>query len=821
MRKISIILFFFFCSISLPSFAQMTDSQVLEYIKKENATGKSDTQIGRELLSKGVTPDQLKKIKEKYAGDEESGKKDIRNNVNRKDKKTGKEVGKSKKNPRSTYDSSEDENEDEFLSDKGDEEPNLMPEDVIEKEPGMQKDTSGIFGHSIFYNRNLTFEPNENSATPDDYKLGPGDEIIVELWGENEANIQETISPEGRINISQIGQVSLNGLTIKDATIKLKRILASKYENVSNLTVSLGAIRTIQVNVMAEVNTPGTYRLSPFSTVFNAIYRAGGVTPQGSLRNIQIVRGGKVVGVADLYKYIFDGASETDIRLQEGDAIIVPAYDKIITVDGKVKRPMKYELSGSETLADALQYAGGFAGDAYREYVSVNRITSKGRSVVTSSESELSSCIMADGDIVNVLSVLERKHSGLKVQGYVFQPGEYAFGNGISTVSQLIRAAGGLREDAFLGRAVIQRTKDDLSLKTLSVNLGAIMKGSAPDVQLEKNDILIVSGIYELKDQGILTINGMVSNPGIFQYADHTTIEDLIVLAGGMLDGASSARVDVARRIVDANNLFPTDEIGETYSFPIKNGLVVDGADDFFLEPYDVVSVRQSPGFQNQSFVTLTGEVSFPGEYVLLTKGERISDVVKRAGGITKNAYAKGAVLKRKMSEEELQLAEATRKMSLKGVDKDSLDFVNVSLSDVYSVGIQFDKALEQPGSMYDVILEDGDELIIPEFQYTVKIQGEVLYPNTVVYVHGKDVNYYINQAGGFSNQAKRSRVYIVFLNGQVSRAGRSRIEPGCEIIVPSKPDKAGLSVAEMMSIGTTAASLGTMVASLVNMLKK
>lgn len=833
-------------------YAQMTDDQVVKYVQEAGKQGKSQTEISRELLARGVTPDQVNRLKEKYSDGELSG-----TDVNR--SKSSKSA-----NARQTKKSTSDrkpakakdirEGQTDYRRPDYDNRRSMLNYDYdLEEEEILSaseyskpvRDTSVIFGHDIFQPREegISFEPNENIATPSDYRLGPGDEVIVDIWGYNEATIQETISPEGKIKISQIGPVFLSGLTVKEAEAKVKRILASKYSgidgDVSNagVSLSLGAVRTIVVNVMGDVNYPGSYRLSPFSTVFSALYSAGGIFDTGSLRDIQVVRAGDKIATVDLYEYIFKGKSSSDVRLQEGDVIIVPAYVNVVTILGGVKRSMKYEMAEGETVADLLRYAGGFSGKAFKDNVSVQRTDGNSRKVFTASAADNFNVVLQDGDEVTVGVNSQHFNNRLEIKGYVINPGEYEFGE-ISTVKQLVNAAGGLKTDAFLGRAVLQREKEDRTFETLSVNIGAIMKGTCPDVQLRKGDILTVAGKYEIADRGILTINGMVVNPGIFDYAENTTVEDLIVLAGGLQDGASMAKIDVSRRVADLYSLETSDVIGESFSFTIKEGLAVDGADKFFLMPFDVVSVRKSPAFHNQRFVTVEGEVSFPGEYVLQTTGERISSVIKRAGGLNPLAYVRGGKLTRKMSEEEIEVKKASMQMEYRNSQKlrqqqnsslgqemvselDTLDFTKIKIQDSYTVAVDFEKALSNPGSDSDLVLRDNDILSIPENVGTVTVKGEVLYPNTVMYVPGKPVSYYVTQAGGFNNDAKSSKLYVVYMNGSVDKGAGSHVEPGCEIIVPSKPARKPISATEIMSIGTSTASLSTMIVSLVNMLKK
>ena len=626
--------------------------------------------------------------------------------------------------------------------------------------------------------------------------------------------------------------MQLAGLSIREAKDKLRRLLVSKYSSVggsnpnSTVSISLRNIRTIQVNVMGEVVMPGTFRLSSFATVFNALYNAGGVTENGSLRAIKVVRGGKQIATVDVYGYLFNGHSDSDIALREGDVIIVPPYVHLVQASGQVKRPMFYELAEGETLSDLIQYAGGFASKAYQEDFRVIRQQGVERQIFTVRKDAASSFAMLDGDEVRVGETMERFANKVEIRGAVFRPGMYELGGDIATVRQLVRAAGGLTEDAFAGRAVIVREKEDLTFESISFELGGVVSGAADDIVLRKNDILTVSNQKEIVDPGYLIINGYVKQQGVFPFSENTTVEDLILLAGGLMDGASTARVDVARRVSDPNSLTAGDRIGETFTFPLQDGLAVGEGEHFVLQPYDVVSVRKSPSFHVQEFVRIEGEVAFPGNYVLLEEGERLSDLIKLAGGPTAQAYLRGGTLRREMTEEEE--AQQTTKMSLlRSVSgRDTLNAATIRLDKIYPVSIELDKAVKRPGSEYDPVLRAGDRIFVPGQQNTVRVSGAVLYPNTVIYVPGKSYRYYIDAAGGFSNNARRSKAFIIYMNG-MSRPARggsfdynSKIEPGCEIVVPERGARVGMSTAEMMAMASSATSLTTMVATLVNLFK-
>ncbi len=829
MKKISIIAFALLCILPAELYSQMTDAQVVEYVKSGVKSGKSQDEITRELLARGLNATQARRIKDQYSGATASLSSDPKESLLTRNARQSQSVSTSASDYPST--SSSDFapfSADEFSKANAASGQALSPNDKIK-----------VFGHDVFAPKNggLSFEPNENIPTPEDYKLGPGDEVIIDIWGYNEARISQVISPEGRISISQIGPVYLSGLTIAEAAAKIRKVLSAKYSGIqganSDVSVTLGAIRTIQVNVMGDVNYPGAYRLSSFSTVFTALYAAGGVTDTGSLRAIQVVRGSRKIASVDIYGYLFNGTSESDVRLQDGDVIIVPAYVSLVTVDGGVKRPMTYEMKEGETVADLISYAGGFAGNAFTDNVSVLRTSGHERKILTASVSNNYSVTLCDGDAITVGNDVQDYSNRLVIKGFVINPGYYELGM-VNTVAELVAAAGGLKEDAFLNRAVIRRYSDDLSMETVSVDIGAVLKGTIPDIPLQRGDVLTVYGKYEINPRGTLTINGLVLSPGVFNFRENTTVEDLIVMAGGLLDGASMSKVDVSRRIVDPYSLEVSNEIGKSFSFSIKDGLAIDGADSFYLEPYDVVSVRRSPSYMPQQFVTAEGEVVFPGQYVLQTKGERLSSIITRAGGITSKAYLRGAKLTRRMTEEELDVARSSLELARmnaasKTVEesgrresvKDTSNLSKFAVQSTYTIAVDFGKALSNPGSDDDIILREGDLLSIPENSGTVAIKGEVLYPNTVIYTDGQPISHYISMAGGFTEKARRSKLYVVYQNGRVCKGANSKLEPGCEIIIPARPERRTISASEILSIGTTTTSLATMMVTLLNIVNR
>lgn len=793
--------------------AQMSDQQIITYVKNAKAAGKSDEQLGRELMARGVSRDQLEQLKQRYEKKQYNQNQTNYNTTETTDNTRLRNQNNSLYQSNSLYDF--------ILNDTL----SLTEADTLQ-----DKNIKKIFGHNIFQNKELTFEPNENMATPADYRLGPGDEVIIDIWGNNEATIRQTISPDGQIIVSQVGPIYLSGLTISEANEAVKQTLSSIYSGItsdspqSQVSITLGKIRSIQVNVMGEVKVPGTYRLSSFSTVFNALYRAGGVSSIGSLRDIKVMRAGTKVGSVDVYDYILNGKINDDIRLQEGDVIVVPPYSMLVDVEGNIKRPMYYEMKQGETMESLIDYAGGFTGDAYKDEVKLFRRNGRENRIFSVTAANFAGWQLADGDSISVSPILDRFSNRVEIQGAVYRPGMFELGNGISTVKELIERADGLTGDAFTGRAVLTREKEDMTNEVLSVDLAGIINGTSPDIPLRREDVLVISSKKEIEAQGGISVFGEVTNPGVIPFAENTSIEDIILKAGGLLDGASTVRVDISRRIKDPKSINPSEKISEVYTFALKDGFIVDGNPSFTLEPYDIVEVRRSPGYQIQRRVNIAGEAVFTGGYTLTKKNERISDLVRRAGGVTKDAYVRGGRLIRKMNDEEKAQQESAVRMAMMNAGADSLSLNKIQLAENYVVGIELDKALANPGSGYDIVLREGDYLYIPEFTSTIKITGEVQFPNTVAYVPGKKLSHYIEQAGGYSRLAKKSSVYIVHMNGTVSRVKRMRkveIEPGCQIIVPSKKERRPMTLAEIMSLGTSAASLGTMAATLYNLFKK
>ena len=799
------ILFSLFLTLMMPTaiFAQsMTDDAVMAYVKDGVKQGKTQKQLYQELLIKGVTKEQLLRIKEKYE-QQQSISKERKGNENIDTERT------------------EAKDEENSSSAQDDNKQLAMPQDGIK-----------VFGRDIFYSSNLTFEPSMNIATPTDYRLGPGDQVVIEVWGASEANIVQKVTPDGYISIPDVGPIAVNGLTVQAASNRIRAKLSKIYSGMktanvdlsTNVKVSLGQIRTIQVNIMGEVARPGTYALSSFSTVFHALYKAGGVSPIGSLRNIKVVRGGRTVATIDVYDYILQGRSHTDIRLQEGDVILASPYEALVMIQGKIKRPMYYEMKNSESIATLINYAGGFSDDAYASSITVERSNAKERTICTVDEMHYNDFKMKDGDVVSIGAILDRYDNRVEIKGAVYRPGSYAIGQDIRTVRDLILKADGLLEEAFTNRGVLHRENPDRKLEIISVNIKGILDGTEPDIALQKNDALFIPSIYDLEAKGTLEINGEVFAPGIFPFAANTKLEDLIIMAGGLTEAASTVRVDVTRRFTDNKSTKKRKEISETYTFSVKDGFVIEGEQGFILEPYDQVFVRRSPGYTPKINVTINGEVEFEGNYALNERNERLSDVIKQAGGLTEFAYLEGARLERQLTYEEYLQAKELMAMVVSNNKVDGNDSIIVpEVTRTYPVGINLVEIMKNPHSAIDPVLHDGDVIIIPQLMTTVSISGSVRKPNSIVYDPKKDLKDYISEAGGYAERARKSGTFILYPNGHIKELGRNasakNIIGGSKIIVPQKA-KSQWNLGTTMSTISTSVSMLAVIASLINTMK-
>ena len=831
-RLIASIIVFLCIGIADVSAQSMTDEQVLQFVAVEYQKGTSQAQIVTKLMQKGVDINQIRRVKQKYerqANNGGLGVKDItgeqastnrlrKNNGQTKEQPSG-QMQKDKLTNVEAKDKYTDldpnynqmQEEMQFLF------PDSLSMMMLPKEPEGRK----VFGRDIFNNKELTFEPNMNIATPQNYRLGPGDAVYIDIYGASQKTVEATVTPDGTIVIEGFGPVQVSGLTVAQANARLKTTLGARYSS-SKVRLTVGQTKTIIVNVMGEVKTPGTYTLSAFASVFHALYMAGGTNDIGTLRNIKVYRNNKLVTTVDIYDYILNGKLTGNVRLADNDVIVVGPYDCLVNVAGKVKRPMFYEMKKSESVGTVLKYAGGFTGDAYKKSVKVISKACSKYSIFYVGEFDVNTFKIEDEDSISVDSVIPRYSNMVEIKGAVFRPGMYQVGGDITGVRSLLEHADGVTEDAFVQHAVMHRMKFDRTLEVIQVDIEGILSGRVADIPLKNEDVLYIPSKKDLLEQQTLTIHGEVLYPGTYTYADNTTVEDLIIQAGGLTDAASVMKVDVSRRITDKQAISVSDTIANTFSFRLKDGFVIDGTPGFTLQPYDEVYVRTSPGFSAQKNVTVEGEVLFGGTYTLAKKTQRLSEIIKQAGGLTTTAYAKGARLERQLTSEERARMEQVLKMArAKAGDSDTLNINKLDVGNTYYVGINLDKALAEPGGNYDIVLREGDKITIPEYTNTVKISGDVMYPNTVSFRKGKNVAYYVDQAGGWGSRAKKSRTYIIYMNGTVARIGNGvKPEPGCEIVVPSKPANSRMTTTEVVALASGTASIATMIATLVNLLK-
>ena len=860
---------------TLGGFAQssMTDTQVMEFVQKEHKRGTSQAQIVTKLMQSGVDISQIRRVREAYEkmqkGNAAFGATTEKTAADRSRTNNGQlHPGKSRRQiadaTLDSYNTEEqevnrysdgrvsanrswtntyDENDGEYL--KMQEEMNAwMPQDTATMYNNLMKQLSRnrkkVWGRDIFNNKSLSFEPNMNMALPRNYRIGPGDAVFIDVYGASQKSYQTTVAPDGIITLDGFGPIQVSGLTVAQANSRIREKLGRRYSS-SSIRLSVGQTHTIMVNVVGEVKTPGTYTLSAFATVFNALYMAGGIGELGTLRNIKVYRGGSLISTVDVYDFLRRGHLTGNVRLADNDVIVVGPYEMLAQVSGKVKRPMFYEMKRGESLGTLISYAGGFAGDAYTRSVRVRRKTGRQYSIFNVNEFDMRSFRVSDEDSVSVDSVIPRYENMVEVKGAVFRPGMYEVGGRINSVRGLIEAADGLTEAAFTPHAVLHRKKNDRTLEVISVDVDGILTGRVADIPLQNEDVLFIPTKTEVQEQQTITIHGEVLYPGVYKYADNESLEDFILQAGGLKQTASTVRVDVSRRISNPQALAPDSVIARTYSFSLRDGFVIDGAPGFVLEPFDEVYVRKSPGTTVQQNVSIEGEVVFAGNYTLTSRRMRLSDIFKAAGGGTELAYIKGARLERRPTPSERLRMEAAYKMQQEQQRKNMIDLAvktknativqavqendkktqeKFQVPDSYPVGIELDKAIANPGGDEDVLLREGDRIIVPQYNGTVKINGAVMYPNTVGYVEGKSVAYYIDQAGGFASDAKKSNTYILYMNGMLAKVGHNaKVRPGCEIIVPTKI-QSRMSLAETLSVGSSAASIAAVIATIANLLK-
>ena len=865
MKKI-IILLLLALPLHLLAQSSMTDSQVASYIQQEMKRGTSQSQIVTHLMQSGVDIAQIRRVRKAYerakdgAGLGEAtasrgqGQRRLRqaNGVGKQgtgDKQADALATREANAQRDATTTQRLAGNASWQQQYDDEDSDFKryQENIAAFSDGNEDDNATgktnkkkVFGRDIFSNKNLSFEPLMNIATPQNYVLGAGDQVSVDIYGASQKSVDCTVSPDGDIVIEGYGPIRVGGLSVAAAKARLRATLGSRYQS-SRINLSLGQTRTVSINVMGEVKKPGTYTLSAFASVFNALYMAGGTNDIGTLRNIKIYRNNRLVSVCDIYDYILNGKMTGNVRLHDGDVIIVGPYDCLVNVTGKVKRPMYYEMKRNESLQTLLRYSGGFTGDAYKKAVRVNRKTGREYAVFNVDEFDMSAFRIADGDSVSVDSILPRYANTVEIKGAVFRPGMYQLGDGINSVRTLVQHAEGLTEDAFTARAVMHRMKADRTLRVIPVDIQGIMEGRVADIPLKENDVLFIPTKQTAMNEQTISIQGEVVYPGIYKYADNETLEDFVLQAGGLTDKASTVKVDVARRVGNPKALTTDSIIAKTYSFALKDGFVVDGEQGFVLQPFDEVYVRKNPSYSEQQKVSVDGEVIFPGTYTLSHRQTRLTDLVKAAGGATNLAYIHGARLERRTNEAERKRMEAALQMQKEQLQQELMtlaasqtsgsalqqvgqqskeeEIKKFQVPNTYPVGIELDKALADPNSDANIVLREGDRLILPQYTSTVKVNGAVMYPNTVSFIKGKGVGYYINASGGYSRNARKSGAYVIYMNGMVSKSSKAKVEPGCEIVVPSKIRRR-TSPAEILGIGSSMSSIAAMIATIANMTK-
>lgn len=785
---------------------ELTDRQIQAILDRAEESGMTQEQLEYMVQARGMPASELNKLKQRIAA--------LSDKIQ--DQQVLKERGRQIKDEVSVRET-EDLLESIFT---------FAKDSLTEEELYLQK----IYGFSLFNTKELTFEPSLNIATPENYLLGPGDEVIIDVWGASQQNYSLEINPEGYIFINNLGPIYVSGLTIEKASAKIKSKLKNIYAGMSGSNpntfaqISLGNLRTIRVNVVGEVNLPGTYSLPSLATVYNALYYAGGPGINGSFRNVKVMRENKEVAVLDLYNLLVKGTAEGNIHLRDQDVIFVPVFKKRVELTGEIVRPAIYEAKNEETVEDILMMAGGFTGNAYKKRIRIFRKDSKEHRMVDVTADQYSLEKVQNGDEIEVSPILNRYQNRVEISGAVFREGVYEFSQGM-TIKELINTADGLREDAFGTRGSIYRKGSNLKTTIIPIDPVAIVNGNAANMALKDGDFIKIPSIFDLEEELSIQVQGVVLQPGEYPYYKDITLGDVILNAGGFLESASIAKIEVARRIKNNMAEKPSAEVAEVFQFSITEDLRInDEAASFILEPFDMVFVRKSPGYEEQQVINLEGEVAFPGSYALSNKNDRISDMVQRAGGLTPDAYIPGARLIRTV-----QIDEKERQRALQAIMRESEDTVQVEVETEkqQAIGIDLENILSQPHSKYDLLLQDGDQLVIPKQLQTVRLSGALLYPATVRYEPNKSLRAYVGQAGGFAQNAKEDKAYIIYANGSVARTKKflfvknyPKVDPGAEIVVPTKPEKEGMSTQEWVGLTSVLSSTALIIVTIIDKLQ-
>ncbi|MBE6307854.1 MAG: capsule biosynthesis protein [Bacteroidales bacterium] len=812
-KKLILPLFLLFVAQFVCAQKPMNSDDVVKYILVERSNGASDQTIKSRLLQRGISSSDYKNAIKEIE--------DLGGSFVFTESATGEgEVMPTRL--RSNNETQQPEEVQNAGAENLEVEENVMPKNMV-------------FGRDIFNNKMLTFAPSVNVPTPGNYILGAGDQVIVDVWGASQETIDDYISPDGFLVIEGVGPLKLAGKSVNEANEFVKSRLGDVYNN-SEIALTLGTMRSINVQVVGDVVTPGTYTINALSTSFNALYAAGGISDVGTLRSIAVYRNSKKIAEIDVYDYLFAGNSKGNVLLQDNDVISVGSYQSLVNIQGRVKRPMIYEMNEGETFSKLLGYVGGFSNDAYTENIRLVRKSGKGYSVHTLSKSDFSSFTLNDGDSIYVDSIVPRYSNMVEIAGAVFYPGHYELGKDVKTFKDLVKKAGGLLEEAFLERAVLQHCNFDGTRESQPVDVRGVMNGTVPDFKLQNNDLIFIPSTAKMRGQEYVAIVGEVRLPGKYIYAENLTVEDAILLAGGITPSASISKIDVYRRLYNPSALESVNEITEVYSLAVKDGFVIEDGTSFVLKPYDEIVVRKSPVYNNKQTVKISGCVNFAGDFAIVNNNYRLSDLVKDAKGFTGAAYPAGTRLYRKMTEEELhnlQIVLERERVRIMEENIDSKDQASMELLDSilgmkfdaqtkYLVAIDIEEAMKKPGGEADLLLKEGDVVVVPEYTGTVKVSGEVFHPVTMSYNKGENKKYYIKRAGGYANNAKKRGAYVVYMNGSVKKLSRksSDIQPGCEIIIPTKgPSR--FSISDVTGIATSTLSMAAVVASLINNLNK
>jgi protein involved in polysaccharide export with SLBB domain len=830
----------------------LSDAQIEQLIKRAESSGLTSSQLETMAREQGLSPIEANKLRQRIMG--------LQNTANPQNVAMGSQGtrglgGKTQNDP---FDSIR------------------MADPYYDLTPFQKK----IYGFKLFHNRELDFNPSLNIPTPQGYIVGSGDQLLIDIYGASQQSFDVLVSPEGRILIPNAGSIQVGGSSIEAASARLKSSLGRIYSGLlgSNpntfIQVRLGNIRSIKVSMVGELSRPGTYTLPSFASVFNGLFAAGGPNENGSFRNVQVYRDSRLVATVDIYEFLAKGNAQSNITLQDNDVVIIPPIQARVEVIGPVRREGFFEVKPGETISDLELYTGGFASNAYKERLTIRRIEKNDRKVIDVAREDFGSINPKDGDEILVGEAMDRFANRVQISGAVIRPGEYSLENG-SSVKILIERSLGLKPEAFVKRATLYRTNEDLTLAATTLDLQGILDGTIEDVQLKNEDLLFIPSRYDIQEETYVKISGEVNIPGTFPYASSMTVGDLILRAGGLLQSASNSYIEIARRVRDASS----GRLAELYTLAIDPDLKLSEEESNRpLMPFDHVFIRKSPGFEREQLIKVEGEVNYPGEFAIASANERISDVIRRAGGLNQFAYPKGASLVRRTiyfkeispmeikeknlreirekvdpegnpqlnqaelllferldgkinSMEEKKLVEDQKKLLenfnlISNLDSTSRDsaFNKVRFKQQDVIGINLDVILRNPGTGEDLILQEGDILRIPKELQTIRMVGEVLMPTTARYVRNNNLRKYISQAGGFTEEARKSKAYVIYANGDARRTHSllmfnfyPQIEPGAEIVVPKKPQRERLSTAAWLGIASSLATLGILVQSLIN----